>query len=280
MDEIYFKLLKITTESQKNLITVIELQQFDEYDYDENAWVRDDKREGDELKFDNEEDAINWLFDNIKEKFIDPEYKDHRCLMKNGELCNNSEDIEDTSNYTEDQLGTQFSVHFRLMYCSSEDYVTIIRPKFHHDHQEYSLKDKKGNLLQFIFKSEAEKWLNNNVKPEKIDPDYNDFHFLMKNEELCDANSQKEIDRKIEFYKDSDEITQYRLMYDSSKEYVTIKKLFWWKADEFDETRWLKNNEGDELLFATKEKAKIWLNDNVKHKNIDPKYKRKMEESI
>ena len=69
-DEVYYKIYYYEPEDH---VTVVCMQWFDESDYHENHFFKD--KNGEVLKFDNEEDAIQWINNNVKEDKIDPEYK-------------------------------------------------------------------------------------------------------------------------------------------------------------------------------------------------------------
>ena len=49
------------------------MQWFDEYDYDQDRFFPNDK--GEPLKFYSEDEAIEWLNENIKPELIDPQYR-------------------------------------------------------------------------------------------------------------------------------------------------------------------------------------------------------------
>ncbi len=57
---------------KKEKITIVCMQKFDEYDYNENKFLRDET--GEMIKWDKEIDAIKYLNDNFKIECIDPEY--------------------------------------------------------------------------------------------------------------------------------------------------------------------------------------------------------------
>lgn len=48
------------------------MQWFDEYDYSESRFFKDN--DGEAFKFSTEEEGIKWLHENIKNEKIDPEY--------------------------------------------------------------------------------------------------------------------------------------------------------------------------------------------------------------
>jgi hypothetical protein len=69
-NEIYYKIYR--SSRIKNKLTVVTMQWFDESDYVDERFFRD--KNGDILKFDDEDEAIDWLIKNIKKEKIDPEY--------------------------------------------------------------------------------------------------------------------------------------------------------------------------------------------------------------
>lgn len=70
MHDVYYRLYQ--SERQEWKLTVVCMQDFDEGDYYEDRFMTDEA--GDRLKFDQEEDAIKWLNENVKTEMIDPEY--------------------------------------------------------------------------------------------------------------------------------------------------------------------------------------------------------------
>jgi len=55
MDSIYYRILK----ENKGILTVVEMQSFDEYDYDCDKFLRDP--EGKAFRFDSKESAMNYI---------------------------------------------------------------------------------------------------------------------------------------------------------------------------------------------------------------------------
>lgn len=68
MKDVYYCLY--ITEDDK--ITVICLQEFDESGYNHRKFLRKNNEEN--YKFDSEEAAVNFLNENIKPEYIDPDY--------------------------------------------------------------------------------------------------------------------------------------------------------------------------------------------------------------
>jgi hypothetical protein len=69
-DKVYYKIYKSNLLDGK--LTVVCMQWFDESDYESERFFRD--KDGRVLKFYDENEAINWLLENIKEELIDSEY--------------------------------------------------------------------------------------------------------------------------------------------------------------------------------------------------------------
>lgn len=69
--DIYYKIYASPRFS--GLLTIVCMQWFDEYDYDEDRFFTDE--DGHVLEFSAEEEAINWLNENIRVEMIDPEYR-------------------------------------------------------------------------------------------------------------------------------------------------------------------------------------------------------------
>jgi hypothetical protein len=69
-NDVYYKIYKTPRLDDK--LTIICMQWFDEYDYDQSRFFND--KDGNLLKFYSEEEAITWLNENIKVELIDPEY--------------------------------------------------------------------------------------------------------------------------------------------------------------------------------------------------------------
>lgn len=68
--EIYWR---IYLSSRNEKFTVVCMQNFDEYDYYQDKFMTDEY--GDKLIFYTEKEAIGWLNENVKEEYIDSEYK-------------------------------------------------------------------------------------------------------------------------------------------------------------------------------------------------------------
>jgi aconitase A len=80
-NEVYYKVYYWDSE---NCVTVVCMQWFDEGDYHEEHFFKDN--EGNVLRFGHEDEAIQWLNDNITEDKIDPRYKqgfNQKWFMKN-----------------------------------------------------------------------------------------------------------------------------------------------------------------------------------------------------
>jgi len=71
-DEVYYKIYYLDREDH---VTVVCMQDFDEYDYIQEHFFKDEN--GEILKFEWEHEAIQWLIDNVKEDKVDPEYKQY-----------------------------------------------------------------------------------------------------------------------------------------------------------------------------------------------------------
>lgn len=56
-----------------NKLSVITMQSFDECDYNKDDFMTDE--DGDRLKFEEKKEAVKWLFENVKEEYIEDEYK-------------------------------------------------------------------------------------------------------------------------------------------------------------------------------------------------------------
>lgn len=69
-NEIYYRIYR--SSRIKNKLTVVTMQWFDEPDYVNERFFKD--KDGNILKFDDEDEAIDWLIKNIKKEKIDPEY--------------------------------------------------------------------------------------------------------------------------------------------------------------------------------------------------------------
>ena len=68
-DNVYYKVYYV---EHKNYVTVVCLQSFDECDYLEGNFFKDEY--GDVIVWSNEDQAIEWLLNNVKEQWIDPDY--------------------------------------------------------------------------------------------------------------------------------------------------------------------------------------------------------------
>lgn len=53
-------------------LTIVTMQSFDEYDYDQNKFLRD--KDNDAMRWNDEQEAIRFLNENFKPEYIDPEY--------------------------------------------------------------------------------------------------------------------------------------------------------------------------------------------------------------
>jgi len=71
MNDIYYKIYQ--SSRLNGMLTVVCMQWFDEYDYDEDKFFTDE--DGDVLKFSTEDEAERWLNKNIKPELIDPEHR-------------------------------------------------------------------------------------------------------------------------------------------------------------------------------------------------------------
>jgi len=80
MSDIYYKIYK--SERKNWQLVVVCMQWFDEYDYHQDRFMKDE--DGEALKFDYENQAIEWLNDNIKLEMIAPEYR-RSCVSHNDE---------------------------------------------------------------------------------------------------------------------------------------------------------------------------------------------------
>jgi hypothetical protein len=75
-------------------------------------------------------------------------------------------------------------VYYRVYYFAARDYITIVCMQDFDESdytQENFLLDKFGYKLRFECEDEAIKWLNENVKTEKIDPEYTINKLIWKN---------------------------------------------------------------------------------------------------
>lgn len=71
MNEVYYKIYQ--SSRLNGLLTVVCMQWFDEDDYDQDRFFTDE--DGDILQFDTEEEAEEWLSENIRMEMIDPEHR-------------------------------------------------------------------------------------------------------------------------------------------------------------------------------------------------------------
>ncbi|MFS0905681.1 hypothetical protein AB3N02_21795 [Priestia aryabhattai] len=67
-NDIYYRIL-----DYKGKLTIVCMQWFDEYDYNEEDFLTDE--DGDRYMFHTKNEAIDWLNENVKEEYIDDEYK-------------------------------------------------------------------------------------------------------------------------------------------------------------------------------------------------------------
>ncbi|AFC21613.1 hypothetical protein GAP32_163 [Cronobacter phage vB_CsaM_GAP32] len=75
-DDVYYRIIR--TREDDNILTVVCMQWFDEDAYDVNRFLCA-KGTDDRLIFSTVEKAVKFLNDNIKQEFIDPEY---RCMTQ------------------------------------------------------------------------------------------------------------------------------------------------------------------------------------------------------
>ena len=71
-DELYYRIIR--TSDDDKILTVVCMQWFDENDYDVSRFLCA-KGTDERLMFSTEQKAIKFLNDNIKQEFIDPEYR-------------------------------------------------------------------------------------------------------------------------------------------------------------------------------------------------------------
>lgn len=71
MNDVYYKIYQ--SHRLNGLLTVVCMQWFDEYDYDQEKFFTDE--DGYVLQFDTEKEAEEWLNENIKPEMIDPEHR-------------------------------------------------------------------------------------------------------------------------------------------------------------------------------------------------------------
>lgn len=70
MSDVYYR---IYLSSKDDKFHVVCMQYFDEYNYDEDKFMTDEY--GERLMFDTEDEAIQWMNENMKPEFIVDEYK-------------------------------------------------------------------------------------------------------------------------------------------------------------------------------------------------------------
>lgn len=70
-NDVYYRIIRSLND--ETLLTVVCMQWFDENDYEESRFLCA-KGTKDRLSFNTEEEAIEFLNDNIKQENIDPEY--------------------------------------------------------------------------------------------------------------------------------------------------------------------------------------------------------------
>lgn len=71
-NDVYYRIIR--SSNDETLLTIVCMQWFDECDYDESRFLCA-KGTKDRLSFNSEEEAIEFLNDNIKLENIDPEYR-------------------------------------------------------------------------------------------------------------------------------------------------------------------------------------------------------------
>lgn len=71
MSDVYYKIYQ--SGRLNGLLTVVCMQWFDEYDYDQEKFFTDE--DGYVLQFDTEKEAEKWLNENIKQEMIDSEHR-------------------------------------------------------------------------------------------------------------------------------------------------------------------------------------------------------------
>ena len=71
-NEVYYKIYYVERE---DYVTVVCIQWFDECDYHERHFFKDEQ--GNVLKFNYEDEAIQWILDNVVDDKIDPQYIDY-----------------------------------------------------------------------------------------------------------------------------------------------------------------------------------------------------------
>lgn len=70
-DGLYYRIIR--TSEDDSVLTIVQMQWHDEIDYDESRFLRE-KGTRNRLSFSTEEEAIEFLNENIKQECIDPEY--------------------------------------------------------------------------------------------------------------------------------------------------------------------------------------------------------------
>ncbi|QQO40514.1 hypothetical protein 000TH008_86 [Bacillus phage 000TH008] len=77
MSDVYYKILMYTDlEDYECKATVVTMQWFDERDYPQDNFIKDER--GRALEFDSEDEAVQWVLDNVKDGHIDPRLKRNR----------------------------------------------------------------------------------------------------------------------------------------------------------------------------------------------------------
>lgn len=76
-DDLYYRIQMPNRDKYMSICTV---QWFDEFDYDQRFWLKDD--EGEDLMFDSYEDAQFFLNTQIEEEYIRPEDALYENLQK------------------------------------------------------------------------------------------------------------------------------------------------------------------------------------------------------
>ena len=71
MNDVYYKIYQ--SSKLNGLLTVVCMQWFDEFDYDQENFFTDEY--GYVLEFESEVEAEKWLNENIKAEMIDPEHR-------------------------------------------------------------------------------------------------------------------------------------------------------------------------------------------------------------
>lgn len=71
MCEVYYRIFQLDDDK----LTVVCMQEFDECDYDQDRFMTEGGVRNYKLFFRDEEDAIKWLNENVKEEYVDSKYK-------------------------------------------------------------------------------------------------------------------------------------------------------------------------------------------------------------